>query len=162
WAVLAAAYIGVRWAVLGGLGGSGNPAPVFHGQDGSTIRLTAIAVLADVARLLVFPLALSADYSPDERTAVPSLWDARLVLGGLRSAFRVGVWRDDRAATLALLHDAPRSYFSWQNLAWQYLRAGQFARAIGAFQTSSRIYRYDARVYIAAAHAAYALRQEAA
>ena len=248
WAVLAAAYIGVRWAVLGGLGGSGNPAPVFHGQDGSTIRLTAIAALADVARLLVFPLALSADYSPDERTAVPSLWDARLVLGvlvvslwalvlglawrrqrnvaafglawiaiayapvanllfpiqvliaertlylpsaglaialgaalrgltgrwlaavvallvvlgGLRSAFRVGVWRDDRAATLALLHDAPRSYFSWQNLAWQYLRAGQFARAIGAFQTSSRIYRYDARVYIAAAHAAYALRQEAA
>src|SRR5213592_2441527 len=83
WAVLAAAYIGVRWAVLGGLGGSGNPAPVFHGQDGSTIRLTAIAALADVTRLLVFPLALSADYSPDERTAVPSLWDARLVLGVL-------------------------------------------------------------------------------
>jgi len=248
WAVLAAAYTGVRWAVLGGFGGSGNPAPVFLGQDGRGIRLTAIAALGDVARLLVFPLALSADYSPDERTAVQSLWDARLVvgvlvgslwalllglawrrqrkvealglawiaiayapvanllfpiqiliaertlylpsaglaialgaalrgltgrrlaavtalllvLGGLRSAFRVGAWRDDRAATLALLHDAPRSYFSWQNLAWQYLRAGQFARAIGAFQTSSRIYRYDARVYIAAAHAAYALRQEAA
>ena len=247
WAVLAAAYTGVRWAVLGGFGGSGNPAPVFLGQDGPGIRLTATAALGDVARLLVFPLALSADYSPDERTAVQSLWDARLVvgvlvgslwalllglawrrqrkveawglawiaiayapvanllfpiqiliaertlylpsaglaialgaalrgltgrwlaavaalllvLGGLRSAFRVGAWRDDRAATLALLHDAPRSYFSWQNLGWQYLRAGQFARAIGAFQTSSRIYPQDARVYIAAAHAAYALDRAA-
>src|SRR5207245_7157541 len=88
WAVLAAAYIGVRWAVLGGLGGSGNPAPVFHGQDGSTIRLTAIAALADVARLLVFPLALSADYSPDERTAVHGLLDGRLLLGGLV----LGLW----------------------------------------------------------------------
>jgi len=248
WVVLAAAYTGVRWSVLHGFGGSGNPAPVFLGQDGLTIRLTAIAALADVARLLVFPLALSADYSPSERTAVQSLGDARLilgvlvvslwalllglawrrhhklealglawiaiayapvanllfpiqiliaertlylpsaglalalgaamrgltgrwlaavatlllVLGGVRSAFRVGAWRDDRAATLALLQDAPRSYFSWQNLGWQYLRAGQFARAIGAFQTSSRIYPYDARVYIAAAHAAYALNRGAA
>src|SRR5439155_1186450 len=149
WAVLAAAYTGVRWAVLGGFGGSGNPAPVFLGQDGPGIRLTATAALGDVARLLVFPLALSADYSPDERTAVQSLWDARLVVGVL-----VG-------SLLALLLDAPRSYFSWQNLGWQYLRAGQFARAIGAFQTSSRIYPQDARVYIAAAHAAYALQQEA-
>src|SRR5438445_328176 len=132
WVVLAAAYTGVRWSVLHGFGGSGNPAPVFLGQGGLTGRW-----LAAVATLL-------------------------LVLGGVRSAFRVGAWRDDRAATLALLQDAPRSYFSWQNLGWQYLRAGQFARAIGAFQTSSRIYPHDARVYIAAAHAAYALNRGAA
>src|SRR5207245_4086546 len=236
---------GVRGFGRHGFGGSGNPAPVFLGQDGLTIRLTAIAALADVARLLVFPLALSADYSPSERSAVQSLGDGRLilgvlvvslwalllglawrrqhkleafglawiaiayapvanllfpiqiliaertlylpsaglalalgaamrgltgrwlaavatlllVLGGVRSAFRVGAWRDDRAATLALLQDAPRSYFSWQNPGWQYLRAGQFARAIGAFQTSSRIYPYDARVSLAAAHAAYALNR---
>src|SRR2546425_10127503 len=83
WVVLAAVYTGVRWSVLHGFGGSGNPAPVFLGQAGLTIRLTAIAGLADVARLLVFPLAVSADYSPRERTAVPALGDARLVLGVL-------------------------------------------------------------------------------
>src|SRR5207245_10801661 len=78
-----AGHAGVRGFVLHGFGGSGNPAPVFLGQDGLTIRLTAIAALADVARLLVFPLALSADYSPSERTAVQSLGDARLILGVL-------------------------------------------------------------------------------
>src|SRR2546430_17388607 len=31
-------------------------------------------------------------------------------------SLRVPAWRDDHAAALALLHDAPRSYFTWQNL----------------------------------------------
>jgi tetratricopeptide (TPR) repeat protein len=235
----------VRWAVLGGFRGPDIGGP---GQDGLTLRLTAIATLTDVARLLVFPLALSADYSPDERTAVSSLWDARLVagvlvfglwalllglawrrgrtleafglgwiaiayspvanllfpagiliaertlylpsaglavalgaalrglagrgraavvglvfvLGGLRTALRVPVWRDDRAAALALLRDAPRSYFSWQNLGWQYLRVGRYEKAIEAFRVSSRIYPHDARVYMAAAHAEYALHRPTA
>ena len=100
WAVLAAAYTGVRWAVLGGFGGSGNPAPVFLGQDGLGIRLTATAALGDVARLLVLPLSLSADYSPAERTAVQSLWDARLVVGvlvGSLWALLLGLaWRRQR------------------------------------------------------------------
>lgn len=248
WVVLAAAYAGARSAVLDGFTGSGGTAPVFLGQDGLTIRLTAITALVDVARLLVFPLALSADYSPDARTAVLSLWDARLltgvlvlalwalllglawrrgravealglgwiaiayspvanllfpvgvliaertlylpsaglaialgaalrrlagrrlaavaglifVLGGLRTALRVPAWRDDHVVALAMLRDAPQSYFSWQHLGWQYLRSGHFARAIDAFEVSTRIYPHDARVYLAAAHAAYALNRTAA
>ena len=79
------------------------------------------------------------------------------VAGGLRTALRVPAWRDEHAAALALIRDAPRSYFAWQNLGWQHLRQGNFARAIEAFGISSRIYPSDARVYIAAAHAAYAL-----
>src|SRR5207302_1471402 len=67
WAVLAAEQTGVRGAVLGGCGGSGNPAPVCRGQDGPGMRLTATGVLGDVARVLVFPRALSADYSPAGR-----------------------------------------------------------------------------------------------
>jgi protein O-mannosyl-transferase len=244
WLVLGAVYTAARWAVLHGFAGPDvRVAPVFLGQDGFTIRLTAIAAVADVARLLIFPLALSADYSPDEWTAVRALWDGRLVLGvlvlavwalllalawrrgrkveayglgwmaiayspvanllfpvqiliaeralylpsaglaialgaalrglagrrlaavgglvfllgGLRTALRVPAWRDDHAAALALLRDAPRSYFSWQNIGWQYLRAGRFERAMAAFRFSARIFPHDARSYIAAAHAAYAL-----
>ena len=248
WLVLAGSYVAIRWTVLHGFGGR-NVAAAFLGQDPSTIRLTAVAALADVARLLLFPLALSADYSPDERTAVHTLLDVRFVvgflvltlwalllgeawrrkqvrgvealglgwiavayapvanllfpvqiivaertlylpsaglalatgallrrltgrglaavvglvfvLGGVRTALRVPAWRDDHAAALALLHDAPRSYFTWQNLGWQYLRLGQFAKALEAFQVSSRIYPRDARVYLAAAHAAYALDRAA-
>ncbi len=246
WLVLGAAYLGVRWAVLGGvLRGTGNIAPVFLGQDPLTIRFTAAAALGDVGRLLVFPLALSADYSPDHRTAVHALADSRLalavlvvglwalllrlawrrgrkveayglgwiaiayapvanllfqiqvlvaertlylpsvglalavgaaarelagrrlaataalvfVLGGMRTVLRVPAWRDERTVALALLRDAPRSYFAWQNIGWQYLRAGNFPRALEAFRTSSSIYPRDARVFIAAAHAAYALRR---
>ena len=243
WLALAVAYTTLRVAVLHGFLGGGNPAPALLGQGWLTIRLTAIAALADAARLLVFPLALSADYSPDQRTAVHGLLDSRLVLGvlvlglwalllgwawrrgrkveafglgwiaiayspvanllfptqiliaertlylpsaglaialgaalrglaprrlaavaalvfvfgGLRTALRVPAWRDEHAAALALIRDAPRSYFAWQNLGWQYLRQGNFARAIESFGISSRIYPSDARVYIAAAHAAYAL-----
>ncbi len=79
-----------------------------------------------------------------------------LLLGGLRTALRVPVWRDDSALALALLRDAPQSYFSWSNIGWQHLWSGRFARAIEAFRVSSEIYPRDARVYIAAAHAAYA------
>ena len=243
WLALAVAYTALRVAVLHGFLGGGNPAPALLGQGPLTIRLTAVAALADVARLLVFPLALSADYSPDQRTAVHGLLDGRLLLGGLvlglwalllgwawrrgrkveafglgwiaiayspvanllfptqiliaertlylpsaglaialgaalrglaarrlaavaalvfvvgglRTALRVPAWRDEHAAALALIRDAPRSYFAWQNLGWQHLRQGNFARAIEAFGISSRIYPSDARVYIAAAHAAYAL-----
>jgi len=82
WVVIAVLYGVVRWAVL-----RGNEdhalAPVFVGQSGLTVRLTALAALADVTRLLVFPLKLRIDYSPDERTAVTSWGDGRVALGAL-------------------------------------------------------------------------------
>jgi protein O-mannosyl-transferase len=56
-------------------------APVFAGQSAVAARLTAVATLGDVARLLLFPLTLRIDYSPAERTIVHSLLDARLAIG---------------------------------------------------------------------------------
>src|SRR5207237_669538 len=57
------------------------PAPVFFGASPVAVRLTAVAALADVARLLVFPLTLRVDYSPAERTLVSTLLDYRFALG---------------------------------------------------------------------------------
>ncbi len=81
WAVVAAAYVALRTAVLGSPTGPLHIAPVFLGAGSVAVRLTAIAAFTDVARLLVFPLTLRADYSPAERTLVTLLWDGRLLLG---------------------------------------------------------------------------------
>ncbi len=249
WIVLGVAYMSLRWVVLHGfLRGPGNTAPVFLGLDSFEVRLTATAALGDVARLLLFPLALSADYSPDHRTAVHGLLDGRLavgvlvlglwalllgiawrrgrkveafglawipiayspvanllfpiqiliaertlylpsvglalavgamsrglagrrlaavaalvvVLGGGRSVLRVPVWRDQHTVALGLIRDAPRSYFTWRYVGWDHLWAGRYDRAIQALRVSSEIFPRDARVYIAAAHAEFALKRPAA
>ena len=66
-------------------------APVFVEQPPSTIRLTAIASLRDVTRLLLVPIKLRADYSPAERTAVASVFDGRCIAGVVSLAAWV-VW----------------------------------------------------------------------
>src|SRR5207245_2493071 len=62
--------------------------------------LAVYAALADVARLLVFPLTLRVDYSPAERTLVPTLLDYRFALGVLCIAAWGGLlwltWRRGR------------------------------------------------------------------
>jgi hypothetical protein len=99
WVVIAVIYAGARSLVLHALDVQ-VLAPVFVEQSRLTIRLTALAALADVARLLVFPLTLRVDYSPLERTAVTSLADPRLVLGvlclGVWVALLVLAWRRGR------------------------------------------------------------------
>src|SRR3989449_2171228 len=65
WVAVGLAYVVVRWAVLGHEL-VGHPAPVFFGASPVAVRLTAVAALADVARLLVFPLTLRVDYSRSE------------------------------------------------------------------------------------------------
>jgi hypothetical protein len=240
WVVGGAAYAAIRWWVLHGYAGFTAVAPVFLGESFATRRLTAVAALGDVTRLLLFPLHLSADYSPDQRTAVHSVLDPRfllgvvcaalwvglivlawrrrrpaaafglgwigiallpvsnlvfpigvliaertlylpsaglalaagawlhdlaprrlalaaglvIALGGVRSAVRVPVWRDNRTATMSLLDDAPRSYRSWDYVGWEFLRGGQEQRALEAFLQAGRIYPRDARVALAAADAA--------
>jgi hypothetical protein len=81
WVVVGAAYAGIRAMILQPYGAYQSVAPMFLGVAPGTVRLTAIAALADVARLLVFPLTLRADYSPAERTLVTSVFDPRLALG---------------------------------------------------------------------------------
>ncbi|HEX2648185.1 MAG TPA: hypothetical protein VHO95_13240 [Candidatus Dormibacteraeota bacterium] len=81
WGAVAAAYTVVRALVLHPYGAYASIAPMFIGQTPLAVRLTAVAALADVARLLVFPLTLRVDYSPNERTAVTSFFDLRLAAG---------------------------------------------------------------------------------
>lgn len=82
WAFAATACFAVRWLVIRADPEFPMIADVFVGANPVSIRLTAVAALADVTRLLVFPLHLRVDYSPAERTLVTSLLDLRF-LGGL-------------------------------------------------------------------------------
>ena len=100
WLAIAAVYVAVRGAVLDPYTRLHDIAPVFVGQSPVAVRLTAIAALADVLRLLVFPLTLRVDYSPAERTLVTSFLDSRFLLGlaalALWAALLVGAWRHGR------------------------------------------------------------------
>ena len=100
WVLLAIVYGVARWIILHPYAHYQNLAPVFVGQGHVAVRLTGIAALADIARLLVFPLTLRVDYSPAERTIVHSLWDGRLALGLLCLALWVflviTLWRRRR------------------------------------------------------------------
>jgi hypothetical protein len=100
WVLLAVVYGVARWIILHPYAHYQNLAPVFVGQGHVAVRLTGIAALADMARLLVFPLALRVDYSPAERTIVHSLWDGRFALGLLCLAVWVflviALWRRRR------------------------------------------------------------------
>lgn len=81
WILIAVLYAVLRWAIIHTHTQGGIVAPVFVGESPVAVRLTAIAALADVGRLLVFPLQLRADYSPAERTIVTSAADPRFLLG---------------------------------------------------------------------------------
>src|SRR3989441_367120 len=100
WAVIAVAYIAVRGVVLHPYARLHATAPVFLGESAFAGRLTAIAALGDVMRLLVFPLTLRVDYSPAERTIVRSLLDGRFVIGlaclALWAWLLVMAWRRQR------------------------------------------------------------------
>src|SRR5579885_3050809 len=81
WAAVGAAYGVARALVRHPFAANMSVAPMFLGASPVAVRLTAVAALADVARLLVFPLTLRVDYSPDERTLVTSPLDPRFALG---------------------------------------------------------------------------------
>jgi hypothetical protein len=95
--VVALGYAAVRWGVLHPYGRLSAVAPVFVDQSPSVIRLTAVAALADLGRLLVLPASLRVDYGPLERTAVTTVLDARFVLGAAVAAVWAGLlgraWR---------------------------------------------------------------------
>ena len=244
WVLVGAGYAVLRWIVFRAYGqGITAVAPVFIGQDALGVRLTALSGLVDVARLLLVPLHLQADYSPLERTAVTSLADGRLwagllvfalwallvalalkhhrrleafglgwiaiayspvanllfpigvfiaertlylpsvglalaagglvrdvpsrrlalpltalvLAGGVRTALRVPVWRDNLSATVSLATDAPRSYRTYDYAGWQFLWAGEKRQALEAFLHGADLFRRDHRIYLAAADAAFSL-----
>ena len=100
WVVIAGVYLAVRALVLHPYARLHAIAPVFLGEGAVAGRLTALAALSDVLRLLVFPLTLRVDYSPAERTIVTSLLDGRFLLGlaclGLWAWLLVLAWRRQR------------------------------------------------------------------
>jgi len=222
-------------------------APVFVGQPLTTVRLTAIAALADVTRLLVLPLKLRIDYSPAERTAVTSIFDGRVlagvislaawvlwfmlarrrgrrveafgiawlalafapvanllfpigvlvaertlylpsvglavavgalaaelrgrglavlvaavaVAGGVRSALRVPVWRDENSVIQSVMRDSPHSYLGFMLSASLLLIDRQDEKALQAAQIAIRMVPWDARSYIVGGHAALKLGRPA-
>lgn len=242
WVAVGVGYAVVRALVRHPFGGYTGIAPMFVGQSWLTVRLTAIAALADVARLLVFPLTLRVDYSPNERTVVTSPLDLRFaaglacvlvwggllvvawrrrrkveafglgwigvaflpvanllyatgfyvaertqylpsvglvlaataalvrlahhrlrpvvaalcVLGAVRSALRVSVWRDDNAVTTSLLDDSPASYGGPARMAGVYLDRHEPAKALAAARLASEIIDRDPWVYTIGAVAALA------
>jgi hypothetical protein len=151
WGLVFAAYIGVRLAVLGQHVEVENLAPVFSGQSPSTVRLTAIAALADAARLLVFPVKLRADYAPAERMPVDSVFDERFALG-LAAVVAWGVllllsWRRGRKVEAFGLGWIGVSYLPVANLMFPigiliaertlYLPSAGLALALGAWGSAA-------------------------
>ncbi|HEY3220531.1 MAG TPA: hypothetical protein VGJ80_07365 [Gemmatimonadales bacterium] len=97
WVVIAGAYVSVRGIVLHPYARLHVTAPVFLGESAFAGRLTAVAALGDVVRLLLFPVTLRVDYSPAERTIVRSLLDGRFAIGfaclALWAVLLVLAWR---------------------------------------------------------------------
>jgi len=100
WVVIAGVYLAVRAVVLQPYARLHATAPVFLGESAFAGRLTAVAALGDVVRLLILPLTLRVDYAPAERTIVRSMLDGRFVIGFaclvLWSVLLVLAWRRQR------------------------------------------------------------------
>jgi len=100
WVVIAGAYLAVRSVVLHPYARLHAIAPVFLGESALAGRLTAIAALGDVLRLLLVPLTLRVDYSPAERTIVRSVLDGRFLIGlaclAIWAGLLVMAWRRQR------------------------------------------------------------------
>src|SRR5207253_9317730 len=122
WLALGAVYVIARWTVLGHEL-VGRPAPGCFGASPVAVRLTAVAAFADVARLLVFPLMLRADYSPAERTLVTTPLDPRFALGLLCVAAWAALlwlaWRRGRRLEAFGLGWIAIAFFPVSNLAVQ-------------------------------------------
>jgi len=122
WVALGTVYVVARSSVLGHEL-VGRAAPVFFGASPVAVRLTAVAAFADVARLLVFPLMLRADYSPAERTLVTTPLDPRFALGLLCVAAWAALlwlaWRRGRRLEAFGLGWIAIAFFPVSNLAVQ-------------------------------------------
>jgi tetratricopeptide (TPR) repeat protein len=108
---------------------------------------------------LVLAVGAALDRLPRRSWAIAT--SALVIAAGVRSAVRVPVWRNNQAAALAMISDAPLSYRSWDYLGWEYLWVRRDERALESFRRAASIYREDARMPLAAAHMAYVLGRTA-
>lgn len=100
WVVVGCGYAFVRARVLSPWPQALDVAPLFHQIPTLDVRMTGVAALADLLRLLVFPLTLRVDYSPAERTVVTSFADPMFIAGAMAGlcwlVFLVMAWRRGR------------------------------------------------------------------
>jgi hypothetical protein len=145
WVLVGGAYGAVRAVVRHPFAGSESIAPLFVGESPLTVRLTAVHGLADVTRLLVFPLTLRVDYSPAERTVVTSPLDPRFAAGVL-CAF---VW----AGLLALAWKRGRTLEAF-GLGWigvAFLPVANFLYPAGFYVAERTLYLPSVGFVLAAA-----------
>jgi len=84
---------------------------------------------------------------------------ALAVAGGVRTALRVPVWRDENSVIESIMKDSPRSYVGFMLSASLFLIDGEGERALQAAQIAIRIVPWDARSYVVAGHAALKARR---
>jgi protein O-mannosyl-transferase len=156
---VALVYLALRRAVLGGvvIAGSAiaaldNPmVPITTtpfgdriGAAASEAFMTPFAVVAEYARLLVWPVRLSPDYSYDQIPLVTSALDGRLVAGAALVAACLGgaavLWRRNRIAAFGLAF-----------LALTFSIVSNFAVTIGTICAERLMYLPSAGAFIAAA-----------
>jgi hypothetical protein len=143
WVAAGAAAAAARALVLAPYGRLLGVAPVFLGLDPLAVRLTAVSALADVARLLVAPVALRADYSPLERVAVGSPGDPRFLLGlavfAVWGVLLAAAWRRGRTVEALGL--------GWAGLA--FLPVSNLLIPVGVLVAERTLYLPSAGVVIA-------------
>lgn len=151
WVIVGAVWAAARALVLAPYGRFHDVAPVFLGLDPLAVRLTAVSALADVARLLVAPVTLRADYSPLERVAVGSPGDPRFLLGvavfAVWAVLVAAAWRRGRTVEALGL--------GWAAVA--FLPVSNLLVPIGVLVAERTLYLPSAGVVIAAAAALAAI-----
>ena len=157
-AIVALAYLAVRRSVLGGIvipdgeiAALDNPlvpvtATPMGDRMGATTGqalMTAFAVVAEYARLLVWPARLSPDYSYNQIPLVTTALDVRFLLG-------VAIVIGCAAAVLWLWRRSPAAAFGLAFLALTYSIAGNFVIRIGTICAERLLYLPSAGALIAA------------
>ena len=159
WLGVGVLYAAVRWLVLHPYANLNAVAAALVGESPFAMRLTAVAAFTDLARLLVFPLKLRVEYSPAERTVVPSMLDGRFVLGvvvlALWAFLLLRTWRGGRKVEAFGLAWIGVAYLPVANLLFPtgvvmaertlYLPSAGLALALGAF-----LARLERRAFTAA------------
>ena len=144
--LVALAYLAVRRAVLGGvtiaadqISPLDNPIVPATGQG----ILTAFAVVAEYARLLLYPLRLSPDYSLNQIPVATSAADGRVIVGIVLVTACAG-------AAVWLRRRNPIAAFGLAFLALTYSIASNFLIPIGTICAERLIYLPSAGLLIAA------------
>lgn len=143
---VAIAYLAIRRAVLGGIViGGAAIAPLDNPlvTAGGSSVMTAVAVIAEYARLLVWPERLSPDYSYNQIPLVTSVLDARFLIG-------LALLAACTCAIVTLRRRSPPAAFGLAFAALTFSIVSNLVITIGTICAERLIYLPSAGVLIAA------------